>query len=33
MRSRRHWQEEYQKAYGVEADSNMKTADIARAVA
>jgi len=33
MRSRSHWQEEYLKAYGTEADSSMKTADIARAVA
>ena len=32
-RSRSHWQEEYLKAYGTEADSSMKTADIARAVA
>ena len=32
-RSRSHWQEEYLKAYGQEADSSMKTADIARAVA
>ena len=32
LRSRSHWQQEYLKAYGVEADSNMKTADIARSV-
>ena len=32
-RSRDHWQEEYLKAYGTEASSDMKTADIARAVA
>lgn len=32
-RSRNHWQEEYLKAYGAEASADMKTADIARAVA
>ena len=31
-RSRAHWQNEYRTAYGIEADSNMKTADIYRAV-
>ena len=31
LRSRSHWQEEYLKVYGTEADSSMQTADIARA--
>ena len=31
-RTRSHWQNEYRTAYGIEADSNMKTADIYRAV-
>lgn len=33
LRRRSVWQQKYQEAYGVEADSSMKTADIARAVA
>ena len=31
-RSRAHWQNEYLNAYGTEADTNMETADIYRAV-
>lgn len=33
LRRRSVWQQKYQETYGVEADSSMKTADIARAVA
>ena len=32
LRSRSYWRNEYLKAYGAEADENMQTADIARAV-
>jgi len=32
LRSRGHWENEYLKIYGTEADKNLKTADIARAV-
>ena len=32
LHSRSYWQNEYIKAYGTEADSNLKTLDIARAV-